>query len=456
MQTTILIDNVYGRLVSDNAHATQFIANQLAIPVKGARFTKWYKSGKWDGKKRFLERPSNRFLCGLLPFVRRMLTAENLPWREIDTRVVPSTLSDFPAWRGPEPRLYQKEAVSIAGKQVRGILRMGTGGGKTLVAGKLLADLRLPALFLVHRRELAQQAMTRFSEWLAPEAVGVIGADQWEERSVTIAMVQTLHARLRQDPKPVRAFLNTRGVIISDEAHRATSDTWGRLLRWTPAYYRFGLSGTPLVQDDVRDLTLIGLTGEVIVDISAKELAEQGWLAKPICSFYSLGEKGGSFEKLRYQDAYDRLIVQNGARNALGPILHHHESNQVLIIVKRIDHGTLLAEQFRMPFVSGQERDDIRQETYKMFREGRIRRLIASTIYDEGIDLPFLDVVVNLAGGKTIVPLFQRLGRAMHRTDTSQPIWFYDFLDQDNKHLRSHAEHRKRELERAGFEITLC
>ena len=399
MKCTLLRDNVYCRLVCDDAEVVRLVSERLAVQVKGARYTKWFRSGRWDGRHRFLERPSNRFLSGLLPLVRRTLDEGGVMGvEEIDARTCPRRLADFPSWQGPSLRPYQRQAVSAAAKAGHGIVQMGTGGGKTLVAGRLLADLKVPALFLVHRKELATQALARFGEWLSPGAVGMIGADRWEERSVTVAMVQTLHARLKADAKPVRAFLSTRGAVVSDECHRAVSDTWQRILRWTPAYYRYGLSGTPLVRDDVRDLTLIGLTGEGIVDVSAASLATEGWLAEAVCSFVPIGEEDGPFERLGYQAAYDRLIVHDAERNRAAYALHMaHERNQVLFIVKRIEHGQILSDLLDIPFVSGRGSDDDRASIYNDFRSGELRHLIASTIYDEGVDFPALDVVVNLA-----------------------------------------------------------
>ena len=82
---TILVDNVYSRLVADDVTPIHAVAKALAVPVPGARFTKWFKSGKWDGCHRFLERPSNRFYTGLLPMVRRALEeAGHRGWNEVN------------------------------------------------------------------------------------------------------------------------------------------------------------------------------------------------------------------------------------------------------------------------------------------------------------------------------------------------------------------------------------
>ena len=66
---------------------------------------------------------------------------------------------------------------------------------------------------------------------------------------------------------------------------------------------------------------------------------------------------------------------------------------------------------------------------------------------------PNLDVVVNLAGGKTLVQLFQRLGRAMHRDDPSQTVYYVDFADVGQRHLKAHYLKRKRELVGAGLAV---
>lgn len=442
----------------------QAVAEALAIPVTGARFTTWFKSGQWDGRHRFLERPSNRFYTGLLDRVRAVLVGLGQPIEEKDERTVPARTITLRA--PPMPlRAYQETAFITAERARRGILKVGTGGGKTVIAGHLIARLQTTTLFMVHRKELADQAASEFTSWFGTAHVGRIGDGIWQpERAVVVAMKDTLYARLKRPmPTDVLMFLRSRGLVIVDEAHRTPAESYERILRRCPAYWRFGLSGTPFTKNDVRNWTLVGLLGEQLVDVPAARLVAEGWLARPVCIFLLSAAANGDWERMTYPKAYETLVVHHTARHAMvAQILQRHPDAQVLIVVRRVtpphDHGrelqTYLATAgMDLPVVSGQDTDEVRATTYRAFRAGTLRRLIASTIYDEGVNFPALDVVVNCAGGWTLTPLFQRLGRAMHRDDPTATVWYYDFLDMGNRHLRRHARARQRELVRAGFEV---
>ena len=421
--------------------------------MPGAEYTTWYKSGKWDGKHRFLERPSNRFYTGLIGQVRAILAELGEAVEEVDTREIPPRIAPLPT---PPLALrpYQEQVADAAEKAERGILKVGTGGGKTVIAGHLIARLRVRTLFLVHRKELADQAAGEFASWFGAARVGRIGDQAWDaDRDVVVAMIQTLYVRFKRDPDAVLTFLESRGAVVVDEVHRAPAASYERLLRRCPAYWRYGLSGTPFVKDEVRNWTVRGLLGEQLVDIPAAKLAAEGWLAKPVCVFLSYPD-GTRLERATYRDAYNGIVVGSPERLAAAAhVAVRHPKAQILWIVRQIKHGEHLADALGVPFISGEDPTDARRETYAAFRAGTLRRLVASIIYDEAVDFPLLDVVVNGAGGWTVTPLFQRLGRAMHRRDTSRPVWYYDFLDLGNKHLRRHALGRRRELVRAGFEV---
>mgnify|MGYP001613870484 CR=1 FL=1 len=454
---TILVDNVYSRLVSDDVAPIHAVAKALAVPVPGAKYTKWFRSGRWDGCHRFLERPSNRCYTGLLPMVRRALEGAGYRgWNEVDNRACPPAIPGM-AYRGPMLRPYQAQIEKDMRTGGRGIVKAATGSGKTIIAAAAIGDLQRPTLFLVHRKELATQARDRFREWLTVP-IGLIAEGEWSiEAPVVVAMIQSLFAAWKDRPKEVERYLATVGVVIADEAHRASSNSWEKMLRRIPAFYRFGLSGTPLVRNDVRDLTLIGLTGELLADATPRQLIGEGWLARPQCTFLDAGiVRTEKTDRLSYPTAYEQLIVSNRARTMAALAIvqsSKHTEHQSLLIVRQLRHGEELHDLSGIPFVHGQMETEQRKEIYTTFRNGSLRRLIASTIYDEGVDFPNLDVVVNLAGGKTLVQLFQRLGRAMHRDDPSQPVFYYDFMDVGQRHLKAHYLKRKRELIGAELEV---
>lgn len=141
-------------------------------------------------------------------------------------------------------RPYQVEALDrVAAAEARGVRRQlgvaATGLGKTVMFCALAERRGGRTLILAHRDELVSQAEAKVREVWPEASVGVVKAERDEVRAdVVVASVQTLArpARLARlvaawdDPsilfKPPEPF----GLVVVDEAHHATADTYRAVL----------------------------------------------------------------------------------------------------------------------------------------------------------------------------------------------------------------------------------
>ena len=76
-------------------------------------------------------------------------------------------------------------------------------------------------------------------------------------------------------------FLSSIELIFADECHRTPANSNYLVMNACPAYFRFGLSGTPLKRSDGADLRLIASTGPVIYTMGNKELIRRG-ISNPV------------------------------------------------------------------------------------------------------------------------------------------------------------------------------
>ena len=72
-----------------------------------------------------------------------------------------------------------------------GIIDIGTGGGKTLLAAAIIAELGLPTLYIVTSRPILTQAVRNLSEYLDVNP-GVIGNGRMRPRPLTVARIRAL------------------------------------------------------------------------------------------------------------------------------------------------------------------------------------------------------------------------------------------------------------------------
>jgi superfamily II DNA or RNA helicase len=131
-----------------------------------------------------------------------------------------------------------------------------------------------------------------------------------------------------------------------------------------------------------------------------------------------------------------------------------------LTFVKEITHGRILTEGanrrgIRTEFVWGDKETEERQAANKRLIRGDIDCVVASIVYQQGIDLPELRSIVVGTGGKTAIGTLQRIGRGMRVTESKKTFEVFDIMDTGNKWLERHARKRKSDYEREGHTVTV-
>ena len=418
--------------------------------VDGYHWSKAFKRGKWDGRKRLFRKRTGAFPTGLVPSVQKALQGLGEPVVVVDLRKVPKPAEagfDLQGVTFDYPYDYQLETCKKMIEQKQGIIKIATNGGKTEIACAVTQYLGLNTLFIVTTKELLYQAAKRFKFRLnlTDEEVGMVGDGNWSPGSkVTIATLDTLESR-KNTPACMKLLQDTE-VLFIDECHHCGAETWYTISTLCKAYYRFGMSGTPLDRTDGANLRLIAATGEVLVDIKNKYLVERGVSAQGHIIFDKITEpvlKKG----IRYPTAYKQGVVENP--QMLRKVIDWTKVfNEVglgcLILVEEIQHGRLIDDALWTDtdgvfiphqFIYGEESSDVRTKALADFANGTLPVLIASTILDEGVDVPTIDALIVAGSRKSRIRGLQRLGRGLR----GARLVVVDFANFTNKYLADHS-----------------
>ena len=422
-----------------------------SYPVEGAHFSKAYKKGVWDGRKHLMSKRTGSFPTGLLDVVIQTCEEHNIDPIITDHRTDPGHMGLYPGSlevEGVTLRPYQQETCEAALEHKQGIFKIATNGGKTEIAVALTNYLQLPTLFVVTSRELLHQAQARFLKRLpnVTEAeIGIIGDGKWAPGSwVTIATVDTLESRI--DRPETRELLENIDVLFLDECHHVGSETWYSVSVFCAAYYRFGMSGTPLDRTDGANLRLIAATGPIIAEVTNKHLVELGVSAKAKIIFDKVTQPVLK-PRIQYKTAYKQGVVENEV--VLDKIVQWtkiaaSKNLSTLILIDEIAHGHTIDDalwnntdgQFiSHQFIHGSETSEQRASAIESFGDRSLPVLIASTILDEGVDVPTIDVLICAGSRKSKIRTMQRLGRGL-RGDKLIVIEFANFT---NKYLLEHS-----------------
>lgn len=428
-----------------------------SYPVEGAQFTPSYRKGLWDGRKKLLNKRTGAFPAGLVTTVVRALEEADVEVELVDHRPQPSPsdIQDDTSYALVGVKMegkydYQLTAAKKMVESRHGIVKMATNAGKTEVACAVTRHLGLRTLFIVTNRELLYQARARFQKrlGLGAEEVGIVGDGHFSPGSfVTIATVDTIDSRINTEE--CQELLSSTEVLFIDECHHVGSETWYTATVLCPAYYRYGLSGTPLDRTDGANLRLIAATGEVIVNISNKFLVERGISAKAEIIFDQITQPILK-KNIRYPTAYKQGISENQeliSRVVEWTKVFRKKGLGTLILVEEIGQGRLIddalwtatdGEFIPHQFIYGEEDTQVRQKALQDFASGNLPVLIASTILDEGVDVPTIDALILAGSRKSRIRTMQRLGRGLR----GKKLIVVEFANYCHKYLIKHSMQR--------------
>ncbi|KKN67422.1 hypothetical protein LCGC14_0461650 [marine sediment metagenome] len=420
-----------------------------------------------------------QFPTGLLWDVVQQLDAVGIEY-EIDPHLGYVVDPELVVPDGIELRDYQEEAVKVALREGRGILGLATNSGKSIIAAALVQSfashdcVAVPTIVLVVRAEGVRQMTELFRRCFGDDLV----ANETGEGKSYVIMTYT---------KASKRDLSPYLLVIADEVHRVGAKTYcGALATAENAYHRYGLSGTPGGREDGKDLYFIGATGPVIYRMPQDALIKRGFSARAaaimlhipgdihpaveedIAALVLLQQSGklsrGNQFKLRklraqlWRDVEAEGILENEVRNIAivdAATQAQQCGRQVLILVKRIDHGRRLRELFafigyEVPFAHGNSKG--RDKIYTGLQSGEHRIVIGSGIYDDSIDVPNIEVLINAAGGKSLNATKQKLGRGL-RNPGDKSLLVIDFMDTGHKILKKHSRARKRAYQQEGVSV---
>ena len=412
--------------------------------------------GKWEKPESLYNPHTKSFPVGLIPRVKSLLNSKGYRVRIIDEREIKGVEINATWNEKYQLRKYQQKALKKALKRNMGVLALPVGSGKTIIGLRLIYELNLSTLIIVHTKELLYQWADNIREVLGIEP-GLVGDNNWDERPVTVAMIQTLLSR------GVDKLQKPYAVLLFDECHRTSAaEKFYELGISLTQKLRFGLSATPWRRIRGEELKIEGIVGPIIYEIKAEDLIKEKFLAKPR---FMIIEYESSMPPLaeRYKELYEEIIMENKERNkAIVGIAYKlaKRGHRVLIDVKRIEHGKILIEMFKkkgikVEFLSSQSPN--RWEIFEKFKNGEISVLI-STLLKEGVDIPEISAIILAGGGKSDIMTIQTIGRALRPKGGSHavivdvkdddPLLFTHFIERQKALKQYYGKYYDKELEK--------
>ena len=235
-------------------------------------------------------------------------------------------------------------------------------------------------MFLIHRKEVLQQAVRTFDKQdVNPDLL-------------TAGMVQTLTRRVDKLPIP--------DVILVDEAHHALAKSYQRILDKFPKAIVLLFTATPHRTGRVQ---LDQIADDIIVGQSIHELTEKGFLA-PFRYFQPPGDFDSKLLKRGSTGDFTNDSMQQAMSTKIfGHIVKQYKrianGMQAVVYTYSIDSAIKIAAEFNSEGISAVEVDgttpkEKRAVAVRKFREQEIKILVNVNLFTEGVDLPNVDCVI--------------------------------------------------------------
>lgn len=450
------IDSLYTRFEADDKDIVAQIKSLCSAYKPGHKYSKAFKTGMWDGKE-YLIKKNVYIPTGLVGYVSRELKLfddsirikyvwklgikPNLKLTIEEDLISGITLRDY--------QIACAEKLIAAG---RGVAELATNAGKTAIFAAMIKKMNVNSLVIVRSIDLLYQIADNLSEYVGT-SVGIIGdGEQNIGDFVTVATIQTLHKR----KKHLATFLKKVELLVVDECHHLSSDTYMEVLFSIPCKHRYGFSGTPMSRTVLNDLKLIAHTGDIIYKVTNANLIEWGYSSQPIIHMHKVGARVKESWGLNYQTAYDKYIVNNKQRNRLIANICTELNGVTLVVVTRVEHCHILASMIQNSvFATGNDDANTRKSLlHRMQNEEGNLVVIATNIFDEGVDVSNISNIVLAAGGKSRINLLQRIGRGLRLNSAAgNVIHVHDFIDAANRHLQNHTDSRTSVYIEQGFKV---
>ncbi len=365
----------------------------------------------------------------------------------------PSVLFALRPFPFQEAILDRLDAERALHGRSRNLLVAATGTGKTVIAAfdylrvSNAGGVRPRLLFLAHRRELLEQALATFRSVLSDAAFGELWTDgatptRWEH---VFATIQTAAPAL-VDRLGVEHF---RFVVV-DECHHAPAESYRKIVPIVRPDVLLGLTATP-ERADGQSL-LDDFDGHIAAELRLWHALDRQLLVP--FEYFGVSD-GTSLEKLRWSragyaqedlsnlytgnEARVDLIVQQLRRRVLDP-----RRVRALAFCVSVAHAEYMARALNVRgipalAVHGDTDARVRADAPRRLREREVNVLCTCDLYNEGVDLPFVDTLLLLRPTSSATIFVQQIGRGLRLAEGKSSCLVLDFIGQHRSEFRFDA-----------------
>ncbi|HKM00895.1 MAG TPA: DUF3427 domain-containing protein [Sedimentibacter sp.] len=312
------------------------------------------------------------------------------------------------------------------------------GTGKTYAAAFALREMKpKKALFLVHREQIAKQAIKSFKNVFGKsKTFGLLSGTSKDMEDEFLFSTMQMMAK----PEIFKQFSSQEfDVIVIDEVHHAGAESYQRIMNYFHPEFWLGMTASP----DTNNYDIYSIFGhQIAYEIRLQQALEEDML----CPFHYFGiteleldgelfdDNAGvkNFSSL-VSDARVEYIIQKATYYGFSG-----ERVKGLVFCSRKEEARELSLNFnrhgyRTSVLTGDDSQERRESVIERLTddkntENQLDYIFTVDIFNEGIDVPEINQVIMLRPTESPVVFIQQLGRGLRRFEEKEYIIILDFI----------------------------
>lgn len=340
-----------------------------------------------------------------------------------------------------EPRGAQIEALYSLEKSReegfdKGLVVAATGIGKTYLSAFDSAKYN-KILFVAHREEIIKQAAQSFKNVRNSDDIGFFYSNQKDTKnSFIFALVQTLGKEqyLNEEYFSKDYF----DYIIVDEFHHAVSNNYKKIIDYFIPKFLLGLTATPERLDSKDVFALCDYN--MVYEVRLKDAISKGWLVP--FRYYGIYDETVNYEDIDYKNGKydDKQLEEALMLNKRGEIILNHylkyNSKRAMGFCTSRHHAEYMAKVFNENNIpsaavySGEkgEYSEDRNIALSKLTSGELKVIFSVDMFNEGLDVPAIDMVMFLRPTQSPTIFLQQLGRGLRKFKDKKYLNVLDFI----------------------------
>lgn len=327
--------------------------------------------------------------------------------------------------------LKNLEKLRAEGKR-KALLISSTGTGKTYLSAFDVKNANPNrVLFIIHREQIAREAMRSFKNVMPDRSMGVYSS---KEKSLNADFIFTTVQTMSRDSHLHQFEPEDFDYIIIDEAHRAGAQTYQKVMDYFKPTFLLGMTATPDRPDelDIYESFDYNIAYEIRLQAAMEE--------DMLCPFNYFGVSDITVDGKSIDDTSTFSELTDTAR--IKHIVEHIDyygysgervkglifcsSNHEAAEISRL----LNLEGYLTTALSGMDSQETREATIDALvgKERRLDYIVTVDIFNEGIDIPQVNQVVMLRPTQSAIVFVQQLGRGLRKHQDKEFVNIIDFI----------------------------